>query len=276
MTVERIAQLKHACKQMRRDCLVMADAAGELGFHFGGTFSLIEIAVSLYIEVMRTGKETINDKNRDRVILSKGHGVPAIYAVLKQIGILSDEDIRTFKNDVTDLYGHPCMNDRLGIEFSTGSLGQGLSQGVGVAAALRHYGNISSKVYVILGDGECDEGSVWEAAMSATKFGLTNLVVVIDRNHVQYDGNTEEIMPLGSLENKWKSFGWNVVTIDGHDLLQCCDAFRIQSDLPLAIIANTIKGKGVSFMENNPFWHHGILTKTQREEAWKEVSDDTI
>lgn len=267
-------KLIHACKEMRKDCIVMADAAGSSGMHFGGALSMIEIAAALYLDVMQIDPQNVKNEKRDRMILSKGHGVPAIYAALKQLGILTEEDIRTFKQDNTVLSGHPSMNENLGIEFSTGSLGQGLSLGVGMAIALKHYGNDTSRVYVVLGDGECDEGSIWEAAMSAVKFELDNLIVIVDKNNLQYDGCTEEIMPLKILEEKFKSFGWSTVSIDGNDVEQCCDVFKRQSKNPFAIIANTVKGKGISFMENDPYWHHAKMTTLQREMAMKEVSGD--
>jgi transketolase len=271
MDKERLIQI---CKEMRQDCIVMADAAGSSGMHFGGSLSMIEIIAALYLDVMHIDPDNLIDEKRDRMILSKGHGVPAVYAALKQLEILTEEDIRTFKQDNTVLSGHPSMNENLGIEFSTGSLGQGLSLGVGTAIALKHHGNNMSRVYVVLGDGECDEGSVWEAAMSAAKFELDNLIVIVDKNNLQYDGCTEKIMPLKALEEKFKSFGWSTVSIDGNDIEQCCNAFKTHTNNPLAVIANTIKGKGISFMENDPYWHHAKMTTSQREIAIKEVSGD--
>lgn len=269
-------QLELVCRNMRRDCLVMADAAGVSGLHFGGTLSMIEIIATLYLNVIKTGETRFISEDRDRVIISKGHGVPAVYAVLHQMGIVSDEELKTFKTDKTELYGHPCTNSRLGIEVSTGSLGQGLSFGVGVALALKCKNNMHSRVYVILGDGECDEGSVWEAAMAASKYKLDNLVVIIDQNQIQYDGKTEEIMPLNSLQSKWCSFGWECETIDGHDVLQCQNAFLKTAHIPRAIIAQTIKGKGISFMEGVPSWHHAVMTQSQRRQAWEEIENDKV
>lgn len=276
MKQEIISKLKIACVEMRRDCLKMAEAAGSAGAHYGGTLSLIEIIASLYLNIMNFNKDMINDDARDRLILSKGHGIPAVYAAFKQLGILTDEELLTFKNDVTELYGHPSMNRRIGIEFSTGSLGQGLSLGVGVAITLKRKKNFSSRVFVIMGDGECNEGSVWEAALSASKYMLNNLVVIIDRNQLQYDGNTEDVLSLSPFADKWKSFGWDIVCIDGHELEQCCDAFLKQTNRPLAIIADTIKGNGISFMENEASWHHNKMTKSQSEQAWREVTSDRI
>ncbi len=259
------------CRLMRVDCLKMAEAAGASGMHFGGSLSMIEIAYALYIKTMKVGPNYFTREDRDRVIISKGHGVPAVYAALHQAGIVTDDELLTFKTDHTWLYGHPAMNLEKGMEFSTGSLGQGLSQGIGTAIGLNHKGNSSSRVYVILGDGECDEGSIWEAAMSASKFKLTNIVAIVDRNHIQYDGNTEEIMPLGSFHDKWKSFGWNVVEVDGHNVDALHDAFSNTYNSPTVILANTVKGKGISFMENDFSWHHKLLSKKLLEQAYGEL-----
>lgn len=267
-------QLELVCKKMRRDCLVMADAAGHSGLHFGGTLSMIEIVGTLYFDVIKIGNPLFQSDERDRVIISKGHGVPAFYAALHQMGVISDDELKTFKSDKTELYGHPTLNTRLGIEFSSGSLGQGLSLGVGVALALKLKGNDTSRVYVILGDGECDEGAVWEAAMSAAKYNLDNLIAIIDQNQIQYDGNTEDVMPLGSLQGKWDSFGWQCETINGHDVMQCKKAFSEQGSKPKVIIAQTVKGKGISFMEGEASWHHAVMTRSQRERAWEEIGDD--
>lgn len=270
-----IEQLKKICNDMRKDCLIMAEAAGEEGFHFGGTLSMIEIVAVLYLCVMKMDKDRLTADDRDRLILSKGHGVPAFYGVLKYLGIVNEDDLKTFKTRDARLFGHPNMNPEMGVEFSSGSLGQGLSQGVGVALALKKK-KMDAHVYVVMGDGECDEGSVWEAAMSASKFDLDNLMVIVDKNHIQYDGDTENVMPLASLEEKFNSFGWDVVRTDGHDLQKCYAAFSNKSEKPILVIADTVKGKGISFMENQSGWHHGKLTKSQSEAAWKELCDDRI
>lgn len=266
-----MSDMNEICRSMRIDCLRMAVAAGGSGMHFGGSLSMIEIAAALYLKKMQVKEGYFTNPNRDRVIISKGHGVPAVYAALHQAGILSDEQLDSFKTDDTVLYGHPCINAEIGMEFSTGSLGQGLSQGVGTAIGLRHKGNLSSRVYVILGDGECDEGSVWEAAMSASKYNLSNLTAIVDRNRLQYDGATDDVMPLDSLSGKWKSFGWNTVEIDGHDMEQCYPAFAAVYDRPTVILANTVKGKGISFMENDFAWHHKQMTKKQLKQAREEL-----
>lgn len=259
------------CRLMRIDCLKMAEAAGIAGMHFGGSFSMIEIVYALFMLKMKIKPGYFSHEARDRVIVSKGHGVPAVYAALHQAGIISDDMLSTFKTDNTVLYGHPCVNQEIGMEFSAGSLGQGLSQGVGVALALRHKKNTSSRVYVLLGDGECDEGSVWEAAMSATKYALTNIVAIVDNNHLQYDGAIEKIMPLGNFRDKWESFGWNVVEINGHNVDACYNAVAKDYNSPTVVIANTIKGKGISFMEGDFSWHHKQMSKKQFIQAYEEL-----
>lgn len=268
---ETLDMLSKKANAMRKDILKMAMAAGDSGLHFGGSLSLIEIIASLYLYTMNFSKDNYRTEVRDRLIMSKGHGVPALYAALRQLGILSEEDLDTFKQDITELYGHPSMNEALGIEFSSGSLGQGLSLAVGTAIALKKRNSLS-RIFVILGDGECNEGSIWEAATAATHYKLNNIMVIVDRNHLQYDGDTESIMSMGQLEDKFLSFGWETYVIDGHDIERCCEAFCKRSEKPIAIIADTIKGKGISFMENDPKWHHNRLTKQQYEKAIEELN----
>jgi len=256
---------------MRIDCLKMGVKAGLSGAHYGGSFSVIEIMNYLYNHGTNINEDNIAKQCKDRVILSKGHGAMALYAAYKQIGILSDDDLLTFKLDKTNLYAHPSMNKELGIDFSSGSLGQGLSLGVGVAISLLRKEMPEVKVYVILGDGECNEGQIWEAAMLASQLKLNNLIVIVDYNHIQYDDFTANIINLEPFEKRWESFGWNAKRIDGHDFHEINAAFSLKSVKPYVIIADTIKGKGISFMENNHFWHHGILNKEQEIEAYNEL-----
>lgn len=258
-------------REMRSDLLQMALAAKSQGAHLGGSLSLVEIMAALYGGVMKFDSKNPAAENRDRVILSKGHGIMAQYAALKQTGLMTAEDLLTYKADETKAPAHPSMNLQAGIEFSSGSLGQGLSLGVGTALALKRKNNTSSRVYVILGDGECDEGSVWEAAMTASHYRLDNLVAIIDRNRLQYDGNTEAVLPLENFAAKWNAFGWNVAECDGHSVQEITTALSEKREKPFALIANTIKGKGVSFMENMPQWHNGVLTQKLFEQAMAEV-----
>ena len=197
-----------------------------------------------------------NYLNRDRFILSKGHASAALYAVMAHCGYFKEEELLTFRKLGSRLQGHPCSNKLKGIEISTGSLGQGLSIGCGMAIGLK-LDNINSKVYVFLGDGELEEGSVWEAAMNASHNKLDNLIAFVDRNNLQIDGSTEKVKSVGNVKAKFEAFGWNALEIDGHDFNEIYKAINNAklSDRPFVIIANTVKGKGVSFMENNANWH---------------------
>lgn len=267
-----VEKCTRAARQMRIDSIRAAHGTGKNGAHIGGTLSMIEIMAALYIGVMNISKDTLDAPERDRFILSKGHGVLAQYAALKQIGVITDDELMTFKHSGSRLSAHPSKNTRIGVEFSSGSLGQGISLAVGTALALKKK-KLSSKVYVLLGDGECDEGSVWEAAASASHYGLNNLIIIVDKNHLQYDGNTDEILSMDSLSEKFKAFGADVTEIDGHNITALLDALSGTADKPKVIIANTIKGKGVSFMENNPLWHNGRMSDEQYNQAMKEVEN---
>jgi transketolase len=227
----------------------------------------------LYFGIMNHDPQNPTWPDRDRFILSKGHGVLGYYTALAEAGYFPLQVLDTFETDDSDLPGHPCRKIDYGIETSTGSLGHGLSIGVGLALA----GKLDKKnytVYVVVGDGECDEGTVWEAVMSANQFQLDNLVVVVDRNLLQSDGLSREIMQLDSLGEKWRQFGWVVREVDGHNVGDLLEALHIKSrpkGHPYAVIAHTIKGKGVSFFENNNQWHHSSLNKEQAANALAEM-----
>jgi transketolase len=231
---------------------------------------MMEIMSVLYFAVLRYDVQNPRWEHRDRFILSKGHGALAYYGALCIAGFIDEKDLATFKSNDTYLTGHPHMDLKRGIEFSTGSLGQGLSLGVGSALALRSRSNELSRVFVLVGDGEINEGSVWEAAMSAAHFKLSNLVVIVDKNGLQYDGITQDVLDMGDLAGKWESFGWMALTVDGHDVAALLDALQTPHDRPLAIIARTVKGKGVSFMENNRAWHHCRLNQAEFDRAMAE------
>ena len=250
--------LRSIAHEVRQDIIEMGLAAGGEGAHMGGSLSIVEIVVALYFSVMNNPVHF--EGYHDRLILSKGHGVQAQYACLHQLGIIGSEEIRTFKHDGSRLTAHPAVNSDFGFDFATGSLGQGLSLGVGQALAIKRHKDPSS-VYVSLGDGECDEGSIWEAALSASQYHLNNLIAIIDNNNLQYDDSVEDVMSLDSLSEKWRAFGWNAIEVDGHSFGDLIDAFAINHEKPLVIIAHTTKGKGISFMENNPCWHHGVVNK---------------
>ena len=267
-----INNINEMTKRMRKNILDMSLSAGSESSHFGGGLSIVEITATLFGGIMNYDAKNPEWEDRDRFILSKGHGVLGFYTALHEIGLISKDDLMTFEKTNSYLLGHPVMNRKKGIEFSNGSLGMGLSVGIGVALAAKKKEK-NYKVYVLIGDGECNEGSIWEAAMAAPNFKLNNIVSIIDRNNLQQTGTNKEIMSVGNIAEKWKSFGWDVIELDGHNIEELYNAFKKErnSTKPLAIIANTIKGKGFSFSENNNDWHHKVMSKSQYELAIKEL-----
>lgn len=271
---ETINKLRKAAKEIRKDVIQMTYNVGGIGAHIGGSLSLPEIIAVLYLEILNFDPKNPSNENRDRFLLSKGHGVMAQYAVFKQLGMISEEELYNFKKEGSWLTAHPTINPEKGIEFSSGSLGQGLGLGIGTAWALKMKGNLSSRVFVVLGDGECNEGSIWEGAMCAPQLHLNNLTVIVDKNGLQFDDKTTEIISMEDMEAKWKSFGWDTKTVDGHDVAALYEALKEKHDKPFALIANTVKGKGVSFIENVPKWHLGKLSKEQYEQAMAEQEEN--
>lgn len=255
------------CRDMKLKALDMAVHAGAFGSHIGGGFSIMEILTSLY-DVANIKPE---DESRDRIIVSKAHCVLALDTVLWQKGFVTDEDLDTFDQNGTDYYGHAHRNVAKGIEFSGGSLGLGASYAIGVAKACKMK-NMTNRIFAILGDGECDEGIVWEAMMSASSFNLHNLTMIVDRNKYQLDGPTDDVMNQFSLEDKFKAFGFDVETVDGHNLIALHDVFSKQNaGKPKAIIADTIKAHGISFLENNKLSHQCALSPKKYEKAKAEI-----
>ncbi len=269
---DKILSVQKFTKNLRKKILHMAYVAGSNSSHFGGALSIAEIISTLFASKMNIDKSNPNWEDRDRFILSKGHACLAYYAALCEIGYISNNELETFEKDNSNLLGHPVINRKIGIEFSNGSLGMGLSLGIGLALASKKKKK-NFKIYVIVGDGECNEGSVWEAAMAAPNFNLDNLYVIIDKNNFQQTGSNKEIMDVGNLVEKWKSFSWHTTEVDGHNIGELVNALEsnIDTKKPKAIIANTIKGKGFSFSENNNDWHHSILSKSFYEKAIKEI-----
>ncbi len=269
---EDINKIKKFSLEIRKNILEMALSAGASSAHFGGALSIAEIVSTLFAHQMKIDKKNVNWEKRDRFILSKGHACLAYYAALCEIGYISKEELKTFEKNDTNLLGHPVRNTKLGIDFSNGSLGMGLSLGIGVALSSKKR-KLNFNVYVILGDGECNEGSVWEAAMAAPNFKLDNLYVIIDKNNFQQTGSNKEIMNVENLKDKWSSFGWHAIELDGHNIEDLFEFFKNSQKIkkPKAIIANTVKGKGFSFSENNNQWHHSVLTKSLYEKAIKEI-----
>ena len=268
-----LIEIKNFSKRVRKHILEMALYAGASSSHFGGALSIVEIISTLFSNQMNLNEKNRHSETRDRFILSKGHACLAYYAALCEIGFIKKDELKTFEKNDSNLLGHPVANKELGIEFSNGSLGMGLSLGIGLCISSKKKKS-NFKVYVILGDGECNEGSVWEAMMAASHFKLDNLYTFIDRNNFQQTGSNNEIMSLDNLKSKLISFGWNTIEIDGHNINEISNALNLNDkNKPTAVIANTVKGKGFSFSENNNSWHHAVLTKSTYEKALIELEN---
>ena len=253
---------------MRKRILELSLRAGKNGSHVGGSLSMVETLAVLFA-IMNRDKEDLD--KRDRFILSKGHGALALYCALERTGLLTKEETDTFESNGTQYYAHAKRNIAKGIEFSGGSLSLCISFAVCVALSCKEKG-LDNHIYVLVGDGECNEGHLWEAAMAAASFKLTNLTVLVDCNGLQSDGFTKDIMDSSSLSRKFSAFGFDAKEVDGHSVDSLREALSVKTSFaPQAIIANTIKGKGVSFMESEKNWHHGVLTEKLYEQAIQEI-----
>jgi len=267
-----LPQLQNRAQILRRDIIAMIGAAGS--GHPGGSLSAADLIATLYFHLLRHRPSEPDWPDRDRFILSKGHGAPALYAALARTGYFPVKELETLRKFGSPLQGHPEKGKLPGVEASTGSLGQGISIGAGMALAGRLDGK-DYRVYVLMGDGEANEGQVWEAAMFAAHYRLDHLTVILDANRQQLDGWTEEILDIEPLSEKWRAFGWHVVDIDGHDLsqiLRAVDEAKGTAGKPTLILARTTKGKGVSFMENNLEFHGMAPTREQLAAALKELA----
>jgi len=267
---DTVKRLHLMAQQLRVDVVEMI-GVGKAG-HLGGSLSLAEIVATLYFHKMRFDPTGLTDPDRDRFLLSKGHAVLIQYAALIEHGVIPRAELKQVKT-LAGLQGHPDMANTPGMEAVTGSLGQGLSIGVGMALALRLDGR-SSRVYVIMGDGELSEGQLWEAAMAARRFGVDNLTAIVDRNRVQATGPTKEVFDIPDIERKWEAFGWRVLTVNGHDVaevLTALDAAEHVKGQPSVIVADTVKGKGISFAEHNAAFHNGMFTEDQYRQAMAEL-----
>ena len=267
------AELEQEAARMRGLALISLCAAGS--GHSGGTLGVMDIAAALYLRVARHDPKKPEWPDRDRIIWSAGHKAPALYVALAVTGYFDEKELVTLRQLNSRLQGHPHWRDLPGIEFSTGSLGQGLSLGVGVALAARQDSK-DNRTFVIMSDGEQQEGSVWEAAMSAGNYQLGNLIAIVDKNRLQIDGRTDEVMNIEPLEDKYRSFGWDTTVIDGHDLITLVDTLEQARDRdgnskPMVIICNTVKGKGVSFMEDQVGWHGRPPNREQLDQALEEL-----
>jgi len=262
LTKEEIKELNEIARELR--CTSLRMIHRRQAGHPGGSLSAAEIMTVLYFKVMRIDPENPNWNERDRFLLSKGHASAMLYATLAKRGFFPEEDLQKWGELDCHLQGHPDRLKTPGVDMNSGILGHGVSIGVGLCLAARQKRK-DFRVYTLLGDGECQAGLVWEGANAAAKYALTNLVAIVDHNAVQLDGFVEEVMPIEPLAEKWRSFGWDVLEVDGHDVdqlyqafLQCIEAQK----KPTVIIARTIKGKGVSFMENKAYWH-GVAPSTE-------------
>jgi transketolase len=271
LTSERISFLQEKCRQFRIDLIELLHKI-QTG-HPGGSLSSVEILTTLYYEKLRVDPANPGQPDRDRFILSKGHAAPILYLVLAEMGFFPKDKLVTLRQLNSFLQGHPCANKTPGVDLSSGPLGLGLSAAVGMAAAAK-LDKKDEYTYVLLGDGETQEGIIWEAAMSASRFKLDNLIAILDNNGVQLDGTLDEIMPMGDIAAKWKSFGWHVIETDGHDIgafSSAIDRAKTVRGKPVMVIARTVKGKGVSFMEGKNTWHGKPISSEEYKAALLEL-----
>jgi transketolase len=269
--MDEIKSLEQKAREIRREIIKMLCEAGS--GHPGGSLSCVDIVTCLYFSIMRHDPEWPKWPDRDRFVLSKGHGAPAVYAALALSGYFPRDELKRLRKFNNILQGHPDMLRTPGIDFSTGSLGQGLSGACGMAISGK-LDNKDYRVYVILGDGEIQEGQIWEAAMFSAHYKLDNICVFLDNNKFQIDGLVNDVMRIEPIEKKWKAFGWHTIRIDGHNISEIIRASKEASGVkekPTIVLADTIKGKGVSFMENNNSFHGVAPTKEEAERALKEL-----
>lgn len=276
MKITDIKELEKMANKVRKG-IIEAVYSNKSG-HPGGSLSIADILTVLYFNQMNIDEKKPKWEERDRLVLSKGHCSPALYSCLANRGFFSIEDLKTFRNINSYLQGHPDMKKIPGVDMTTGSLGQGLSAANGMAIA----GKMDKKdyrVYCILGDGEIEEGQVWEAAMTSNKYKLDNLCVIVDNNNLQIDGTIEEVMSPYPIDEKFKSFGFQIIKIDGHNIKEIVDAFEVAKNVkgkPVCIIAKTIKGKGITYMENQVGWHGKAPNEEQYKEAIEELENNNI
>lgn len=272
MKITNVDALKKIAKEVRKG--IIEEVYSAKSGHPGGSLSCADILTVLYFNQMNVDEEKPNDPNRDRLVLSKGHASPALYSVLAQKGYFNKELLQTFRKVGSNLQGHPDMKKLPGVDMTTGSLGQGLSAAVGMAIASK-MDSAGCRVYCIVGDGEIEEGQIWEALTLASKNNLDNLCVILDNNNLQIDGEIEKVGGMNNITERFMSFGFNVINIDGHNIDSIIDAFTTAKQTkgkPTVIIAKTIKGKGVSFMENKAEWHGKAPSEEEYELAMSELN----
>ncbi|MBR4642443.1 MAG: transketolase [Selenomonadaceae bacterium] len=274
MKKRSVEELKEIARDLRKKVVTMLYEAGS--GHPGGALSAADFVTACYFSEINVDPKNPKWEERDRFVLSKGHSCPVLYAALGKLGFFPEETLHTLRQEGSPLQGHPNMNCP-GIEIPTGSLGQGFACAVGMAIGLK-MDKKNSRVFAVLGDGECQEGEVWESAATANKYKLDNLIAFVDYNKLQIDGTTDEIMPLGNISEKFKVFGFETYDIDGNDMEQILDTFDkiraiAQNGKPKCIIGHTVKGKGVSFMENVCDWHGVAPKKEEYEQAMKDLEE---
>ena len=267
----KVKLIEEKAREIRIEIIKMLGEAGS--GHPGGSLSAADILATLYYDELKIDPANPKWEERDRFVLSKGHAAPVLYSTLAIKGYFDKEILKTLRKTGSILQGHPDMNKVPGVEMSTGSLGQGFSTAVGMAISFKMY-NKPNRVYALLGDGECQEGIIWEAAMSAVHYGLDNLVAILDNNGLQIDGKCTEVMCLGSLKEKWAAFGFNVIEINGHNIEEILEALKKAKEVkgrPTMILARTIKGKGIDFMEDKAEWHGVAPTAEEVSKALDEL-----
>lgn len=267
-----IVQLEKIANDIRKDIIKMLEHAGS--GHSAGPLGLADIFTALYFDILKHDPKNPDWEGRDILVLSNGHTVPVRYAAMAQVGYFSKKELLTLRQYGTRLQGHPERTKLPGMETTSGPLGSGLSQASGMAMAMRLNEEHQRWIYCVMGDGELNEGNIWEAAMFAGKYKLHNLIGIIDRNNIQIDGNTENVMPLEDLKGKWESFGWHVIEVDGHNIesiIDACSMARAVTERPTVLIAHTVPGKGVPFMEYDFHWHGSPPNSQQAKEALKKL-----
>ena len=273
MKINNISELKKIANEVRIG--IIEEVYNAQSGHPGGALSVADILTVLYFNEMNVDEKNPDMPNRDRLVLSKGHASPALYSVLANKGFFSKEELKTFRKIDSNLQGHPDKNKVKGVDMTTGSLGQGLSAANGMALAGK-LNKSNYRVYCILGDGELEEGQIWEAAMTSHHYKLDNLCVIVDNNNLQIDGKVEDVMNIYPIEDKFKSFGFETIQIDGHNITQIMEALgqaRKTKGKPTAIIAKTVKGKGVSYMENQAGWHGKAPNEDEYKRAINELKN---
>ena len=275
MDYEELKRLQKKAREIRRLIIKTAYESGRLG-HTGPAMSVVDICTALYYKFMRVDPKKPDWEDRDRMVLSKGHGCMVLYAILADKGYFPLDELKKLRYPGSILQGHPSMEKTPGIDMTTGSLGNGLGAGLGMAYYLKLLGK-SSKAFVILGDGEMNEGTVWEAVIEAPVLGVENLIAIIDMNSFQSAGLTREICPMNNMKQRWEPFGWKVLEINGHDMAGIVSALDLAVNYkggPVCIVAETVKGKGVSFMEHNNDFHQKLITKELYDKAMAELGGE--